>query len=612
MTIFARNVAFMCISAHVATGSLFQAFPASKLDTPWTEEARQAAIPLADYPRPQFVREKWLNLNGQWDYVGGSSLPNPANESSPPVFPENSESIKVPFPPESYLSGIMRDLEINMWYRRNFTVPEGWQSGSDHDHKVLLQFQGIAETAAVFVNGELARRHIGRWDSFNVDITSWLVPGTNTLVVGANDPHDGKTSCGKGAIEVGDYTFTSGIWQTVWLEPVSKSRFSHLKITPDVDESTVKIGFGLVGDQAASVQVSISTKTGEYSGSAMGTIGTRITIPILNAHLWSPDDPFLYDVQMRLLDHSSNVIDEVTSYFGMRSIELANAGDKKLHPIFNGNFTFQYGPLDQGYWPDGIHTAPTDEALKSDLVALKELGFNLVRKHAKVEPQRWYYWADTLGLLVWQDMPSLWYPDTDEIRTQFEHEWETIITQHYNSPAIITWVPFNENWGAYDVARITDWTKTFDPSRLVSGNSGYNNAPPYRPPPGDPGNGDYDDQHIYIGPGNPPQPSESRAAALGEFGGVGLKTREHMWPGVEHNAYEIQPSVEALTSRFEELCEQLSPLIQEKGLGVAIYTQTSDVEHEINGFLTYDRKVRKMDFNRAKVAIQAAIKVSSR
>lgn len=602
----AQTMAIFFILVHFTIASPFHTLATSKLSTPWTEEARHAAIPLAEYPRPQFVRKEWLILNGQWDYMGGPSLPNPTNMSTTPAFSEHAETIHVPFPPESYLSGIMRDLEINMWYRRNFTVPKNWHSGGRY--RVLLQFQGIAERAAIFVNGKLATRHVGRWDSFHVDITSWLVPGTNTLVVGANDPHDGKTSCGKAVIGLGDYTFTSGIWQTVWMEPVYESHLSGLKITPNIEGSSVSIDVVLEGKRGAGVEVVVSTTNGELAGNAASQGSTRIMVPVPNARFWSPDDPFLYNIEVRLVDRNGNIIDEVTSYFGMRSIELAEASDGKLHPIFNGNFTFQYGTLDQGYWPDGMHTAPTDEALKSDLLTLKELGFNIVRKHAKVEPQRWYYWADVLGLMVWQDMPSLWYPDTDDIRAQFEREWSEVITQHYNSPAIITWVPFNENWGAYDVARITDWTKTFDTSRLVSGNSGYNNAPPYRPPPGDPGNGDYDDLHIYIGPDNPPQPSESRAAALGEFGGVGLEVQDHMWPGVDHTAYETQPSIEALTSRFEQLCEQLKPLIRDRGLSVAIYTQTSDVEHEINGFLTYDRKIKKMDFNRGRVAIQEVIK----
>jgi hypothetical protein len=278
----------------------------------------------------------------------------------------------------------------------------------------------------------------------------------------------------------------------------------------------------------------------------------------------------------------------------------------------NGKFVFQLGPLDQGYWPDGMHTAPTDAALRFDLEVTKRLGFNLVRKHAKVEPQRWFFWADKLGLLVWQDMPNLWYPDDqpERVRAEFEKEWQILIGQHWNSPSVVAWVPFNENWGAYDVARITDWTRRLDPTRLVNGNTGYNNAPGYRPPPGDPGNGDFDDLHIYVGPGDPPQPSATRAAALGEYGGVGLLVPGHMWP-VNNDAYEMQPSVEALTQRFEGLQKGLRRLLLEKGLGAAIYTQTTDVEHEVNGFLTYDRKFEKMDFQRVKAANEAVIKAAT-
>jgi hypothetical protein len=298
-------------------------------------------------------------------------------------------------------------------------------------------------------------------------------------------------------------------------------------------------------------------------------------------------------------------LDDVKSYFGMRSINLGVA-DGKLRPLLNGKFIFQMGPLDQGYWPDGIYTAPTDEALKFDLETVKRLGFNLVRKHAKVEPQRWYYWADKLGLLVWQDMPSMWYPDDQPERTrkQFEQEWQTIIQQHRNSPAIVTWVPFNENWGAYDVARIAAWTKALDPNRLVDGNSGYNNAPSYRKSSGDPGNGDFDDKHIYVGPGDPPEPSATRAAALGEYGGVGLLVPGHMWPGKPH-AYEMQPTSDALTKRFEHIQSDMCPLVENRGLGAAVYTQLTDVEGEVNGFMTYDRKVEKMYFQRVRAANEA-------
>ncbi|KAI9904941.1 hypothetical protein N3K66_001470 [Trichothecium roseum] len=568
------------------------------LKTEWTDEVNSDPNPWPEYPRPQMVREKWLNLNGQWDYMGGESLANPAdNPDLLPDFPPNPEHIKVPFPPESYLSGIMRRLETNMWYRRTFTVPDDWADNS----RILLRFDAVAVHASVYINGKPAGGHTGRWDSWDLDITDLLVSGDNTVVVGANDPHDGKSSCGKGAVDVGDYTFTSGIWQTVWIEPVPESSLRQLKITPNLGDANVGITVRAEGSETK-ISVSVSSD-GQEVNTATGESGTEITVPVPDPRSWSPNDPHLYDLKVQLLDGSGAVIDEVTSYFGMRSIALGEANGKKI-PILNGEFVFQYGPLDQGYWPDGIHTPPSDDAIKSEFTSMKDLGFNLMRKHAKAEPQRWYYWADKLGMLVWQDMPSLWFPDdAPDVQKQFEQEWAVLIDQHHNAPSIVVWVPFNENWGAYDVVRITDWTKSLDPTRLVNGNSGYNNAPGYRPAPGDPGNGDFDDLHIYIGPGGAAQPSDTRAAALGEYGGVGLLVDGSMWPGVDHNAYEMQPSVDALTTRFVDMQAELKKLVQETGLGAAVYTQLTDVEHEVNGFLTYDRKVRKVDFDRVKPAV---------
>ena len=542
------------------------------------------------------TRPDWLNLNGRWAYLGGPSYANPASSyPKPPRFPAKPSHIKVPYPPESFLSGVMRSHEENMWYRRSFTIPDSWNG-----KRILLHFGAVASRSAIFVNGHLAGTHSGRWEAFDFDITDLLHAGQNELIVGANDPHDGKSSCGKSCVVHGDYTFSSGIWQTVWLEPVPDSYIRNLVITPNLDRSAVEVKADVSGSTNR-LQISV-TAGGAAVSHVSADSTTDFEIPVPHAHRWSPDDPFLYDLQVQLIDPQGVVLDEVKSYFGMRSVALGMVAGK-LRPLLNGKFVFQMGPLDQGYWPDGVHTAPTDEALKSDLETAKELGFNLVRKHAKVEPQRWYYWADKLGLLVWQDMPSMWYPDDEpEItRKQFEQEWKTIIQQHYNSPAIVTWVPFNENWGAFDVARIAASTKELDPTRLVDGNTGYNNAPTYRKAPGDPGNGDFDDRHIYVGPGDPPQPSATRAAALGEYGGVGLLVRGHMWPG-KHHAYEMQPSTNALTKRFEQVQSNLLPLIENKGLGAAVYTQTTDVEEEVNGFLTFDRKFKKMDFGRVHAA----------
>ncbi len=360
------------------------------------------------------TRPDWQNLNGEWDYLGGASAPNPAESAvEPPDFPDKPEQVRVPYPPESYLSGVMRKQELNMWYRRNFTIPESW-SGD----RVLLHFEAVDCTAAVFVNGRLAGTHVGAWDAFTFDITDLIKSGENQLIVGARDDNDGHHSSGKDSVTQGDYTFTSGIWQTVWLERVPGNYIKNLVITPDVKESQVKIDAQISG-KAAQVEVTVSS-AGQEIAKISRDPGETFEIPITNPHLWSPSDPFLYDLEVRLVDADGKIIDKVGSYFGMRSVSLGKVAGK-LRPLLNGKFVAQIGPLDQGYWPDGIHTPPTDAAMKFDLEKIKEAGFNLVRKHTKVEPRRFYYWTDKLGLLVWQDMPSMWYPDEKkEERDQFE------------------------------------------------------------------------------------------------------------------------------------------------------------------------------------------------
>jgi hypothetical protein len=294
----------------------------------------------------------------------------------------------------------------------------------------------------------------------------------------------------------------------------------------------------------------------------------------------------------------------------MRDIKLGKVNGV-IRPLVNGKFIMQLGLLDQGYWPDGVLTAPTEEALKYDISFAKNAGFNLIRKHMKTEPQRFYYWADKMGLFVWQDMPAIWYQNEDTLKTrkEFRKELKAIMDDHYNSPSIITWVPFNENWGAFDVKNITNWVKQYDPSRLVNGNSGFNNNPSYQKAYGDPGNGDYVDTHIYVCPYGASVPDDHRAASLGEFGGVGLFVRNHMWP-VENNAYDYEPTKARLTDRYVFLLDEVEQLMKYKGLSVAIYTQTTDVEHEVNGILTYDRAVEKMELNRVKAVNEAVIKES--
>lgn len=589
------SLAFTLLALMYAANSFAQD---AQLPTPWTDAAMHADVPLSEYPRPQLQRADWLCLNGQWDYNGGKNAPSALNPSKPASF-AGTEKIRVPYCPESYLSGIQRPLEINMWYRRTFQVPATWAH-----RNVLLHFEAVDHDATIFVNGRKAGTHAGGYDAFSINITPFLQDGTNTLIVAAHDPNDGRTPSGKNGPR-GDYAFTSGIWQTVWLEPVDPTYISNIKLLPDVDGKRLKV---IVNSPGKAKVTAIALNGKEVVSQTNAATGEAFYLPIENPVLWSPDTPFLYDLKLTLHNPDGSVADEVTSYFGMRDIKLGKVNGV-VRPLLNGKFVMQLGLLDQGYWPDGVLTAPSEAALKFDIQYTKNAGFNLIRKHMKTEPQRFYYWADKLGLLVWQDMPAIWYQNEDTLkcRTTFRQELKALIDEHYNSPSIITWVPFNENWGAFDVKNITAWVKAYDPSRLVNGNSGFNNNPSYQKAYGDPGNGDYVDTHIYVGPNGASEPDGKRAASLGEFGGVGLFVRGHMWP-VENNAYDFQPTKAALTDRYTYLLDCVEQLMRYRGLSVAIYTQTTDVEHEVNGVLTYDRQVEKMEVSRVKEVNEAVIK----
>ena len=561
------------------------------LPTKWTKEVMASELPLAEYPRPQLKRRDWLCLNGWWEYRGGKDVTSASAPKAVAEFGKKPEKIHVPFCPESVLSGIKRAQEINMWYRRNFRVPDSWKG-----KRLQLHFEAVDHDATVFINGHLTGSHEGGYDGFSFDITDYVRPGENEVVVAAHDPNDGMAPGGKNG-DRGDYTFTSGIWQSVWLEPVSQHYVRSIRLLPDLTTKSLAITV----DADVSCGVKVTVLQGQKVVAAKTAMaGSPLILELENPITWSPDNPFLYDLHLTLTDAAGKPTDEVSSYFGMRSIGLGKVKGV-MRPLLNGKFVMQVGLLDQGYWPDGIYTAPTDEALASDLVLAKRAGFNLVRKHMKVEPQRWYYWADKLGLLVWQDMPAIWYPDKDTAvnRSRYRKELKAMIDQHYNSPGIITWVPFNENWGAFDVREITDWIKNYDPSRLVNGNSGYNNNPDYQTAYGDPGNGDFVDTHLYSVPYKPSVPDGRRAASLGEFGGVGLFVPGHMWP-VENNAYRYTATVSTLTDEYVLLLSQLEQCMKYKGLSVAVYTQTTDMEHEVNGILSYDRMVEKMEVARVK------------
>ncbi len=577
------------------------------LPTQWTEEAFSAATPLPEYPRPQMKRAEWLNLNGEWDYMGGKGKPDPRTAVETPSFKKH-ETIRVPFAPEAELSGIGRKDETNLWYRRSFSIPEEWKS-----KKVLLNFGAVDRIASVFVNGHKVGSHTGGYDAFSMDITDYLKKGENTLVVGAYDPNDGRAASGKNGPR-GDYTFSSGIWQTVWLEPVGKNHISQIRLIPDVEKNRVEVE--VLTDSKEPLKVSaVATADGTKVASAEGKSNTPFYLPVANPRLWSPDSPFLYGLKLELKDRSGKVVDDVESYFGMRSVGMKEI-DGVMRPTLNGEFVFQIGLLDQGYWPDGVFTAPTDEALKSDIELARRAGFNVIRKHIKVEPQRWYHYCDSIGLMVWQDMPNLWEPDGEDsvmVRSQFREEMKRMIDQHMSSPSIVMWVPFNENWGAFEATDIADMVKKHDPMRLVNANSGFNYAPGYRKAYGDPGNGDFVDRHHYgkLEPKALPQPTEARAASLGEFGGKGLFVRGHMWP-VRNDAYEMMISRDQLTDTYVMLLTELEQMVKYFGLSTAIYTQTTDVEHEINGLVTYDRAVEKMDLDKVRDINRSVIESTRR
>ncbi|HEY1013474.1 MAG TPA: AbfB domain-containing protein, partial [Herpetosiphonaceae bacterium] len=591
----ARMLALACALLAIASGSfLGRAKPVlaawqpkpPPLSTPWTSQVSPSNA-LPEYPRPQLTRPDWLNLNGEWQFG------NAAAGQAPPVGQTLSESILVPFPIESGLSGIQRHQD-RMWYRRTFTVPAGWSG-----RRVQLNFGAVDWQATVYVNGVQVGAHQGGFDSFSFDITDRLNGGANELIVGVYDPTDaggqpiGKQRSAPGGIF---YTAASGIWQTVWLEPTPAARITRLDMTPDPTGQRLRITVQGTGINGQTVRVTASAN-GTPVGTATGSAGAEISLPVPNPRLWSPDDPFLYDLQVALVSGATTV-DSVGSYFGMRTIGLKVVGGA-LRPVLNGQFVFQVGTLDQGYWPDGIFTAPTDAALRFDIQQHKDLGFNMIRKHIKVEPQRWFYWADRLGLLVWQDMPLM---DNDRVptasaRTQFEIELREMIDEHRSSPSVVMWVVQNEGWGQYDQARLASLVKGWDSSRLVNNMSGINCCGSV-----DGGNGDVADWHVYVGPGSP-APSATRAAVLGEFGGYGLRTPGHMWSATgPYFSYQELGSSAELTSKYVGLMQGVQNLMHSPGLSAAVYTEIVDVEGEINGLLTYDRAVLKVDAAQVRAA----------
>ena len=527
---------------------------------------------LPDYPRPQLVRPDWLNLNGLWDYA---ILPDSTNQ--PPPF---DGKILVPFPVESALSGVMThfDEHSKLWYRRRFSVPEAWRG-----RRVRLHFGAVDWRCQVWVNGRDIGRHQGGYDAFTFDITEALRwNGAEEITVAVTDPTEGDQPRGKQSRKPEGifYTATSGIWQTVWLEPVPEVCLDRLKLTPDVDAKSLHV-WAAVNTFSDTIRIkAVASVAGQEVGSVTGLANADLVLNLPGPHLWSPADPFLYDLKVTLLD-GDTVLDSAASYFGMRKIALRKDDQGVMRMALNDQFVFEVGTLDQGFWPDGIYTAPTDAALRSDIEFLKRSGFNLTRKHVKVEPDRWYYWCDKLGLLVWQDMPS-GNNTTVDGRRDFENELFRMVDGLENHPAIIVWVLFNEGWGQYDTEPLVESLKKRDPSRLVDNASGWTDMRV----------GDLIDMHNYPGP-DAPAAEPHRASVLGETGGLGLVVKGHAWS--THNwGYLMLPDENELASRYVRALKQVWELHKLRGLSAAVYTQTADVETEGNGLLTYDRAVAKI------------------
>jgi hypothetical protein len=555
------------------------------ITTPWTAQVNPGNA-LPDYPRPQLVRTAWTNLNGLWDYAIA-----PKDAARPAAF---EGGILVPFPIESALSGVKRAVTPaqRLWYRRTFSAP------ALNGKRLLLHFGAIDWRAEVFVNGAKMAEHQGGYDPFTIDITSALKPGAGPqeLAVSVWDPTDsGLQPRGKQVLNPNGiwYTAVTGIWQTVWLEPVPDAHIDSVLLIPDVDGRKLRL---TVRASQPGTFTATATLGGKPAGKIAGKTDTETALPLNALSLWSPDTPTLYDLEIKLPSG-----DSVKSYFGMRKIEMRKdaAGIDRL--FLNNQPQFMIGPLDQGWWPDGLYTAPTAEAIRFDIETLKKLGFNMLRKHVKVEPASYYYWCDKLGLMIWQDMPSAMtaggkssvragaaddaaFPPADA--AGFEKELRALVRNLENAPSVVAWVPFNEGWGEHDTVSVLKLVKSLDPSRLVDGPSGWE----------DRGYGDMKDKHQYPGPGMFPV-TPDRASVLGEFGGLGFPVDGHLWwaDNDKRNwGYRTYAGLPALEAAYEDLIAKLAPLVRQ-GLAAAVYTQTSDVESEVNGLMTYDRKVLKFD-----------------
>ncbi len=565
-----------------------------KIKTSWGENLTPENV-HQEYPRPIIERQEWLNLNGLWDYAI-TDLDKP----SPHKF---DGKILVPFPVESSLSGVQKNVgdKKNLWYARNFQVPANWKG-----RKILLHFGAVDWKTEVWINDIKIGSHIGGYTPFSFDITPYLnKTGQQKLTVKVWDPTDrgpqarGKQVSNPHAIW---YTPVTGIWQTVWLEPVSTSFITTLQTVPDIDKNRLAVkAFVEESKLGDIIEVKVYNKK-DVVAQARANYMYEVEVYLNNPQLWSPENPFLYDLDIALI-REGKTIDKIKSYAAMRKISTQRDGNGIVRLQLNNKDYFHFGPLDQGWWPDGLYTAPSDEALRFDIQKTKDLGYNMIRKHVKVEPARWYTHCDQIGILVWQDMPNgdrgphwqnreyfsgMEFQRSPESESVYRKEWKDIVDFLYSYPSIVVWVPFNEAWGQFKTNEITEWTKTYDPSRLVNPASGGNHYPV----------GDMLDLHNYPGPELYLFDGQ-RANVLGEYGGIGLVLDGHLWEPDRNWGYVQFKTSEEATDEYIKYAEKLKKLIK-SGFSAAVYTQTTDVEIEVNGLMTYDRKVIKLNPERIK------------
>ena len=568
----------------------------TRIKTKWGNNLKPENV-WKEYPRPQLERKDWLNLNGIWHYYITD-----LDSKKPEKFDQN---ILVPFCLESSLSGVMKPLNETqiLWYYKEFEIPKKWK-----DKNIIIHFNAVDWKSELYINDDKIGEHYGGYSEFNFDITKNLKTGKNKIILKVWDPSDtGYQPIGKQCLDpkVIWYTSISGIWQTVWLEPVNQQYIKKLEINNNYDNKEIKINCLLNTEEKLPLEMSLIYKEKEIL-KQKGISNTEIVLKISeeNFHPWSPTEPNLYIIKIEIFDESNKLIDSILSYTTIRKIEQRKDESGYYRIYLNNKPLFNMGTLDQGYWPDGLYTPPSEEAMIYDINKLKELGFNTIRKHVKVEPYRYYYHCDKIGMLIWQDMPSgdrkpnSWeyhhlntgddVKRSEESKNNYYHEWSEIIDNLKFFQCIIIWIPFNEAWGQFDTEKVVNFTHNKDPTRLINAASGGNHRIC----------GNFLDLHHY------PEPSQylkvdNLINILGEFGGLGLDIKGHTWKG-DNWGYRTFRTKEEITEKYEEYINLI--INSFKGFSAAIYTQTTDVEIEINGLITYDRAEMKIIEDRIKAA----------